>query len=66
MDEEGEKKGLGSKRKDTYSVNSNDKEFDSTVDTGLTPRDDTVRPRIVVKEGRRREALKKRRPSNTT
>lgn len=61
MDEQHDKKRLGDKHSNIRSVTSGD----GAGDTGSIPRDDTIRARIIVKEGRRRESLKKRRPSDT-
>lgn len=65
MDEQDERKGLGDKRPDTGFVESDDKGLDGASNVGSTSNEDTVRSRIVVRQGRRRETLKKRRPSST-
>ncbi|NTG08855.1 hypothetical protein [Rhizobium rhizogenes] len=65
MDEQDHRKALGDKQPDTQLVKSDDKEFNDTSDVGSILRDNTVRSRIVIKEGRRRESLKKRRPFST-
>ncbi|OCI97017.1 hypothetical protein A6U86_15500 [Rhizobium sp. AC27/96] len=65
MDEQDHRKGLSDKHRDTQSVSSDEPTPEGTGDTGSVPNDGTVRSRIVVREGRRREALKKRPPSST-
>jgi hypothetical protein len=62
MDERRDKNSLGDKPPDSRSMISGD----GAGDIGSVPRDDTVRRRIIVKEGRRRESLKKRGPSKPT
>lgn len=66
MGEQDDTERLGDKDSNPRAVSSGDRERNSTPDIGLTPRDHTVRARIVVTQGRRREVLKKRRPSSAT